>query len=386
MDALKIPDDGMYVMYLGSGDRRDGDLTDAFHAESISARLVCIDTKIGGPAHNFVNEKVKHAITTAVQGERCAGILISIECRSWSVAHFLPKPNGEPPRKLRDRDHVMGIPDGDGSLSVQVVRGNAESEAAAEIAEAAHMSGKFVIVETPVKRDPFHVHMAKHALQDATGHVYMYDHPAWVRFIGNTGAQVVCADQCMDADKPETAAIKSTAWLATPNILPHVYDEFAHVQCDHPDGTHKAARGMNAHGAYNTVGTEAYSAKTNLRIARCVKRALASMAEVTYVTCYSGSSVEGMTYIEHGELDVMMVAGVIHGRRLTAENVTWRFMHRITNHRQSRQVKLLHHAWSDADPSWANKCVDMPCDSCMRGEAPMMGPTGHLPEGPGIQL
>ena len=66
-----------------------------------------------------------------------------------------------------------------------------------------YVDSRLGFAETPVRRDPAHVARKKHAMPDAVGHVYMYQHPAWEKFIRESGAEVVTSDQCPDAPVPK---------------------------------------------------------------------------------------------------------------------------------------------------------------------------------------
>jgi hypothetical protein len=114
----------------------------------------------------------------------------------------------------------------------------------------------------------------------------MFDHPAWVNFERTTGAREHVWDQCMHADDPTKVPIKSSVWLATPNLArpiaaifgvpPHVVNQYPAGTplslCQHPGGTHKALRGTDSRKQYVTSssGSENYCAGTNRRIAEVI--------------------------------------------------------------------------------------------------------------------
>jgi len=78
------------------------------------------------------------------------------------------------------------------------------------------------------------------------------------------------------------------------------------------------------------------------------------------------------------------VAGVLQGKRTTRHGIDDTFFHEITNHAEHRVVRHIVNAWCDAEPWWADFIKDQPCDACLRGNAPAMGPTGHLPVDDGL--
>eukprot|EP00966_Prymnesium_polylepis_P172476 3988932-Prymnesium_polylepis.1 len=74
------------------------------------------------------------------------------------------------------------------------------------------------------------------------------------------------------------------------------------------------------------------------------------------------------------------VAGVIQGKRLAKVHLNHNFIHRSFNHSEARVLKLLHHALCDADESWASCVEDKACETCLKANAPRMGPSGSLPD------
>eukprot|EP00966_Prymnesium_polylepis_P153608 3547089-Prymnesium_polylepis.1 len=84
----------------------------------------------------------------------------------------------------------------------------------------------------------------------------MLDHPAWMRFKRLTCAVEIPLDQCPDAPIPEEAPIKSSLWLATPNVAGAVKVQFGNQICRHPSGTHKPLRGVDSDGFYRTASSK----------------------------------------------------------------------------------------------------------------------------------
>ena len=69
------------------------------------------------------------------------------------------------------------------------------------------------------------------ALEECEKHAHMLDHPAWVQLKKATGAKEIAWDQCPLADVAEDSFIKSSVWLATPNIFPIMHSLFGGLQC-----------------------------------------------------------------------------------------------------------------------------------------------------------
>ena len=124
-DQLGVPQDGDYVLYVGSGPGppRVGSLTDCLAALHTPVTLVLIDPIIGGSAHNIVSGPVAAALVAAARSPRCKGVLVTIRCRTWSVSTWLPDAEGRPGKPYRDCDNVLGIPRRDGTRHPDVWAG-----------------------------------------------------------------------------------------------------------------------------------------------------------------------------------------------------------------------------------------------------------------------
>ena len=354
--SMGFPDDGDYVIYLGSGPRRKGDMTDAGKLTGLKAVVIHIDVKVGGQAHNFMVPSVMRTLLWAASNERCICVLVSINCKTFSVAHFLPKKDGTPGTPMRSYPHhVLGKPGDDGVICRAVLDANVESAKAVELCRACVAHGGEVLVETPVLRDPTRVLLPKHALTDAEGHTYMFDLPVWKAFMADFETALIPWDQCCDADDPSSSNVKATVWLATGRLAAPVKAKFEPKQCEmHDHGGHKALRGTDADGNYVTSPSAAYHPKTNVSIVECI------------------------LVLQDSDNDTASEV-VIHGKHLPRKAVTGRFLHRITDHCEHRLCRLLPKAWRDAEDWWIDKCVDEPCDACLRGDAPRVAPSGSLP-------
>ena len=59
-------------------------------------------------------------------------------------------------------------------------------------------------------------------------------------------------------------------------------------------------------------------------------------------------------------------------------------LHRMFNHAEHRVLQHLEDALCDAQPWWKARLKDVPCDACLRGDAPLIGPSGSLPKTRGL--
>ena len=358
-ELLGVPAEGKYGLYIGSGERRAGDVGDCVGDK---VPTVCIDLKIGGKSHNLLIPSVATAVVTAAVDPRCAYILISVDCSTWSAAHFLPMPDGSPGRPMRDGYSVLGFTGKDGELPRRVREANTTAQVGADIAGAGMSHGARVIGETPAcRRDGCggrsSVAIAGDALKGAEKHVYMFDHPAWACLVRDRGATVTVTDQCMFGG---TKGEKATALFASPSATTAVELTFGGKRCNHTKGTHAALRGVGTSGAFMTVGSETYPPEFCAALARCLMPTKETPAELA------------------------CAAGVLHGKRTARASVTHEYLHNTFNHSETRVLKHLSDALSDV-PQWTTEVLqDCPCDTCLRAEAPKVGPSGHLPNDDGL--
>ena len=196
---------------------------------------------------------------------RCKGAMISLECTTWSAAHFLPDMHGKQGVQYRSANHILGIPQENGTLPSAVTNANKVAAAGAAIALAAGQSGARVIAETPAPRGTGVNGVTKawpsDALTGAEAHVYLFDHPSWRDVITKLEAAVFVSDLCTfaDAHDPLARGEKATAFLASANAKETAALHFDGYRCTHKKGTHPALRGANGRGGYKTAGSERYS-------------------------------------------------------------------------------------------------------------------------------
>ena len=109
-----------------------------------------IDITVAGELHNLLKRPTIASMLIGARLDRCRGAIVSIRSKSWSAAHLMPKPDGEPGTALRSfPDAIEGIPRADGTLPRSVVEGNTETEHITEVCHAIAKHGGFLIVEMP---------------------------------------------------------------------------------------------------------------------------------------------------------------------------------------------------------------------------------------------
>ena len=410
--TLGIPEKGKWVGFLCSGPRRDGDVTDQAVKLKIGLPVVPFDWKIGGETHDVMSRKFIGCLLAAINSTQaeCCGFIISIRCKTWSASHWLPDAKGNPPDPPRSwPDHILGIRDRNGNIPPAIAEANTESEHAVELATAVCQKGGFIMSETPARRRRGTTHYEKHALDGCDHHAHMLDHPAWSRFAETTGAVEVPWDQCPDAEVPEDAPVKSSLWLVTPNIAGAVKIEFGNNLCNHPSGTHKPLRGTDANGFYLTTSSkcENYHPASCRRVVRCIDVFVHNPKMAAYVPPCRNEPHAPRTdmpppavtpppepppdyekALACGTFRICVAAAIIRGKHLPKSAICYEFIHRSFVHAEDRVLRHLPDALGDADADWLaamkEHVTKPPCEACITGNAPRLGPSGSLPRDEGL--
>ena len=99
-----------------------------------------------------------------------------------------------------------------------------------------------------------------------------FDTDCWRALKKATSAKEITWHQCPLAADPSKANEKASVWLASDDIATTVPDNFGHLRCRHPHGTHKPLRGTNADGDYYTRTSDAenYSSEINRLVTICI--------------------------------------------------------------------------------------------------------------------
>lgn len=360
-EDLGAPSEGEYVLYICSGPYRPTDLGQQMSKLGGDVSIVMIDIQVGGKSHDILRRPVANALVNAAKDERCKGVVVTPQCRTWSVATIMPDSQGRQGQPYRDIDHIYGVRRADGSLPPAVVDANVEAEHLVEICMAVISHDGFALVEQPARRREGSTAVrADHVLKGCERAAHMFDHPGWKQVARKGNAREVVWDQCMLADHPKVAARKSSVWLATERIALPIEAHFGNLHCNHGAGTHPHLTGQDEDGVWVTkaLSTETFSAGTNRLLARCILAAV------------------------HGE--AAYVVGVIQGRYLAKHAVSHDFIHQSFNHAEARVLRHLHHTLSDVPEWWAEQIREQPCDACLRANAPRLPGRGQLPQDDGL--
>ena len=253
-------------MYLGSGPLRDGSFSE-WMKKLGNATVIPVDLKIGGYAHDISSPPVAVRLREVITDPRCKGLLASIPCKTWSPARSAPAEGAlQHSRPLRDLIHPEGFRGEDGELPSNVQRANDMADLVAELGRVIVKRGGRLLVESTPSRHT----TAAHPLPGRETHAGMFDYPAFVRLINETGCRIMHFDQCMTRDEPPSETPeKKTALLYSANIETCVFKEFAPLMCSHAPCTHPSMLGLDEHGNARASRWENYSSDMNARLARC---------------------------------------------------------------------------------------------------------------------
>ena len=219
--TLGVPQTGGYLLYLCSGAARDA----SFSAQVAGLQgppVVNVDVGVGGYAHDMSHASVAQAVIAAASDPRCAGVLASPPCKTWSASRGVAAGGGLAfSQPLRDVDHPLGFKREDGSRPVKVDVANRVADCVAAACEAVFRNSNpdaGFILEAPVARGRH----SQFAIPGRESHVGVLDHPSVKALQHSTGSSVINFDQCCTRDNFTEAPQKTTALLASPNLAPAV--------------------------------------------------------------------------------------------------------------------------------------------------------------------
>ncbi|KAL1529178.1 hypothetical protein AB1Y20_000137 [Prymnesium parvum] len=236
-----------FLLYLGSGRPRPGDFPSC--AARYDIETVCVDSKIGGYAHDLADPDVAQILRDMAASPLCLGVLVSTPCNTFSAARFR---DGEAP-VLRDLEHPTGVPAPDGTLPVSVLRANAVTDNALSVASVAARRGAGVIIESPVPRSA-----GQHAIPGREQHASLWSYPAVVDAVREFDMSHIDMDQCMCGALSQ----KATRLMATPNLRDALFRHAAPLRCDGRHA-HESIVGRRADGSFRSAGAEEYPPALN---------------------------------------------------------------------------------------------------------------------------
>ena len=254
IESLGVPSEGAFGFYLGAGEDRPHNLERQLSSDTFC--MVPID-ECRNSAHDIANPAVASALITAASLNRCLLVYASINCNTYTVLHYREDAQGRPGKPLRGTDNVLGYLLPDGTRPASVVKSNNTTRVTAEVLLACAAHGGAIAAETPKHRRPG----TPDAMPGCELHVNNFDHPSFILVAESVSAVRLTVDLCRFLDRPEDATQtgpKATEIMMSPNLYEEAQRQFGGKRCDHPHGTHRAIRGVDADGVYLSVGTQRY--------------------------------------------------------------------------------------------------------------------------------
>ena len=251
-----------FVLVLGSGIRRSGDIPS--HAEGKGVDVVLVDTKLGGDRHDLTNATIVDALAGLACDSYCLSVYTSAPCGTWCAARRL-QPG---PPKLRSllpgADYRMGLPGLSQHWLRKVIQANLVVQGCVSIMHAGVSAGCSAMAECPVERSAVRALDPRHVLPNCEDHCSQFTHEAFVKFTADTGAVVVWGDQCAFEWKPHPLSPlppqKTSQWMVTPSLAEAAAASLGSLRCKpgHEHSTN-ALLGADEHGHYKTSRAEMYS-------------------------------------------------------------------------------------------------------------------------------
>jgi hypothetical protein len=249
---------GRYIIYLCSGETREGDFAEWVRKLSAAeVYVINIDTQQGGYAHDLADPTVSKKLVALAQSSDCAGVLATIPCSTFSSIRFV-QPG---PKPVRNLTHPEGIPhDQTGRIPAIAATANRIAEHAIAVAEAAIAHGGACVFESPVGRGAG----SSFAIDGREEHASLWDLPAMIEFANRHGNLSVTFDQC----RTGAATQKTTKLLCSPSIFTAVRERLGPLVCNHTNGTHPSLVNENASdGEYKTKAAEKFTSELNRHLA-----------------------------------------------------------------------------------------------------------------------
>ena len=262
----EVPEDERFILYLGSGAEREGSLSNHMDADLV---VITVDLKIGGHMHDMTSESVHASLLSAAERPNCVGVLVSIDCGSWSALRYV-RPG--PPTVRSLPLHAEGIPKPDGSMPDSVQVGNKCLDVCLDVCDRVMSRlGGFCVFESPPGRGEG----SQFAIKGREDHASMFSYPRLAAFMVKHKTQSVFFDQCRTRSAGEPNAVKTTQLECTPLAFTPVRVLFSPLICNHSGGHDTMASEIDEQGAYKSESFAAYSSHMNELLARALHAAAA---------------------------------------------------------------------------------------------------------------
>ena len=255
---------GDFVIYLGSGPSRPGDFASSLWK---IAHIYTLDIDIvqGGSHHDLRDLRVTQRLCELATSTKCKGAMVSLECRTWSVARYVQTGDETLPQVLRNLQYPLGIPDEFGSVPQLVSDANTMADHAVRICETIEIFGGHFIIESP----PSRAAGSPHAIPGREDHAAFWTHPSVQQLIKRHGNLDVIVDQCVT----QQVARKTTQFSCSEGIFLSALRHLAPLRCNHPLMRSRIL-GRDTNGSFLSRNTQHYSPMLNEALAKTFMEAI----------------------------------------------------------------------------------------------------------------
>ena len=245
-----------FFMFVHAGYRRLGEV--GHYVRKLTkglARVVSIDTKRRGYAHNILLPRVFAWLARLAMLTMCIGIVLSGPCELFTPLRFELSTSGPP--VLFNKSNPDGIKAHDGSTHPLVEGGLKVHVQGFALARMVHSHGGSVLIEHPVNHDSESMWPIKGREEHST----LFDTTIFKDFTKDVPGERVYSDQCMAGAETR----KSTQWYCNDVILPAAFKYLGTLHCserDEPGHSYphtKSLVGKNSQGEWKSKGSDEYT-------------------------------------------------------------------------------------------------------------------------------
>ena len=245
-----------FFMFVHAGYRRLGEVGHFVRKRTKGlARVVSIDTKRRGYAHNILLPRVFAWLCRLAMLTLCIGIILSGPCELFTPLRMELSTSGPP--VLFNKSNPDGIKAHNGMPHPLVEGGLKVHAQGFELARKVHAHGGSVLIEHPVNHDSESMWPIKGREEHST----LFDTTIFKNFTKDVPGERVYSDQCMAGADTR----KSTQWYCNEVILPAAFKYLGTLHCSERDELGhsyphtKSLVGKNSQGEWKSKGSDEYT-------------------------------------------------------------------------------------------------------------------------------
>ena len=244
------------ILFSGKYNRPDG-IAAFLRPLGLDCVQIDNDEKGGDPSHDLLNDEFYDSLLAQVKSGQFRVIFAAPPCSTFSVARFLEKPDSPPP--VRDRKHVMGLPDLSPAYRAEVKRANALVARTCILLSEGFKVGTQFALENPAD----HGDAARHTRFLHERHCPVWLFPEVSNLSSTTSAKLVTFSMCAFGSPWR----KDTSLLYTDGLSKWL-NQLSDMKCTHT--RHEGITDKNDAGEWKSKSAAAYPPDFNFFIARAI--------------------------------------------------------------------------------------------------------------------